>query len=113
MIATHTPLDSLTYIEASSPLLEWAAAELDGSHGETPDLDACVALLSTFRALIRTEVDTHGHRAHYSSGHPVRVQRHQCRIEPDPSGVDRIEWVPLVHVCTPDGAVQGVDDGPP
>lgn len=111
--APHTPLDSLTYVNASASVLEWVTEELDGAHGDEPDLDVCISMLTAFASLIRAETRLHGRSSHYSTGAPVYVDKRRRRIEPDPDGgPDRIAWFTCRHVCPPTGTASGVGDAP-
>lgn len=111
MSAPHSPLDSLLYLYSSASSLEWISEELGGGHGDEPDLELCIDMLASFVSLIRAEIDVHGWRNTYSTGHPVRVERQHRRIEPAfDSGPDQLVWVPYVHTCKPDGTVIGDPD---
>lgn len=111
--AAHTPLDSLTYLDASSSVLEWVAEELDGAHSDEPDLDVCVSMLTAFVTQIRAEAAIQGRSSHYSTGAPVHVDQRRRRIEPDPyGGPGRIVWFTCRHVCPPASTAREVDDAP-
>ncbi|MBB0990932.1 hypothetical protein G6009_05545 [Dietzia sp. SLG510A3-30A2] len=113
MSAPHSALDSLLYLYSSASSLEWVSEELGGVHGDEPDLEQCIDMLASFVALIRSEIDVHGWRSNYSTGHPVHVERKHRRIEPGVDGKpDRLVWVPHVHTCKPDGTVIGDPDEP-
>lgn len=111
MSTPHSPLDSLLYLYSSASSLEWISEELGGVHGDDPDLEQCIDMLASFVGLIRAEIEVHGWRNTYSTGHPVRVERQHRQIEPDPrGGFDRMVWVPYIHTCTPGGTVIGDPD---
>lgn len=111
MSAPYSPHDTLLYIDSSMSSLEWIAEELAGVHGLQPDLEQCIDMLGSFVGLVRAEVAVHGRGSHYSTGHPVHVERQHRQIEPDPEGgPDRLVWVPYVHTCKPDGTVIGDPD---
>lgn len=111
--ALHTPLDSLTYIEASASALDWVTEELDGAHGDEPDLDVCISMLTAFRALLQTEAAVHGRGSHYSTGRPVYVDQRRRRIEPGhDGGPDQIVWSTCRRVCPPYEIAPEADDAP-
>lgn len=111
---SHTPHDSLQFIYASASLLDWIAEEIAGINSDEPDIDLAIDALGSFQSLIRAEVDVHGWRNTYSTGHPVHVERQHRQIEPDPDGgFDRLVWVPYIHTCKPDGTVIGDPDESP
>lgn len=111
--APHTPLDSLTYVNASASALEWVTEELDGAHGDEPDVDVCISMLTAFASLIRAETRLHGRSSHYSTGAPVYVDERRRRIETGHDGEpDQIVWFTCRRVCPPHEIAPEVDDDP-
>lgn len=108
---SHTPLDSLMFLNSASPLLDWCTEELDGIYSDEPDLEAVSSLLHAFTQMIRSELEIHGGwRTHYSTGNPVRVLEEKHGIEPDPDGgPDRIVLQQFVRTGYPDGTLDHPD----
>lgn len=104
---THTPLDSLLFLQSASSLLSWCDEEVSGINGDEPDLEAVGSALFTFQQQLRAELEAHGGwRPRYSTGHPVHVGYEKPGIEPDPDGgPDRIVIQKYVRTGYPDGSL--------